>query len=85
MANPVRGRRPPSYEWRMFLWGEPASTSPKHALVLVGSPFARVRSGSKLRSGDAFAESPFASLSGRPRLMRQSCLRSIQRGRTECA
>ena len=27
--------------------GEPKSTSPEHALVLVGSPCARVRSGSK--------------------------------------
>jgi hypothetical protein len=43
--------------------GEPASTSPEYALVLVGSPCARVRSGSKLRSGDAFAESPFDSAS----------------------
>jgi hypothetical protein len=41
--------------------GEPASTSPEHALVLVGSPCARVRSGSIAsfwQSADHFRSTP---------------------------
>jgi hypothetical protein len=42
--------------------GEPASTSPEHALVLVGSPCARVRSGVKSGSAGFFTTCPLFSL-----------------------
>jgi hypothetical protein len=42
--------------------GEPASTSPEHALVLVGSPCARVRSESKAEVPIFFTTCPLFSL-----------------------
>ena len=45
-ANPVRGRGGLHPRMAYVLDGEPASTSRKPALVLVGSPCVRVRSGS---------------------------------------
>ena len=42
--------------------GEPKSTSPEHALVLVGSPCARVPSGSKSGSAGFFTTCPLFSL-----------------------
>jgi len=62
-ANPVRGPTASILEWRMFLT---ANRRPHFAGVCVSASrftCARVRSGSKLRSGDAFAESPFDSAS----------------------